>query len=519
MFPHWIAPDPPGPDRQTSALDRCRGPGSACRPLAAALQGLPIAAAVLLLAACASNAPTGVALTGDAVALPAAWASAPRPTNSPPQAEATPLGDWWQRFDDPRLDTLVDRALQANLSVQTAQAALQQAQALRDQAAAALWPTLGATVSAQQGSADGQRTGGVVQAGLSAGWVLDVFGAHRSALAASRATVQASAALAGDVRVGIAAEVALSYVVLRSGQARLAIARANLASQEETLQITQWREQAGLVTRLDVEQQRTAVEQTRALLPAQQAGIELAQHALAVLCGQPPAALTALLTPPAPVPQDRADVTPDIPAQTLRQRADVRAAEYQVSAAWSRVAQADAARFPGFDLGGSLGASAATLGALTQGASIVGTLLASVSLPLFDAGAARAGVRVQQAAFEQARLAYQASVLAALQQVEDTLGTLRGDRERLLSLGRAAASAADAAQLARQQYASGLVDFQTVLQTQRTQLGTQDSVASAQADVSADQIRLFQALGGGWRETGEVDTAAAAAPVTRKPPP
>jgi NodT family efflux transporter outer membrane factor (OMF) lipoprotein len=488
--------------------------------VAGRIHGSQIAAAVLLvLAGCASSPLTAVPPSGDGVELPATWSATKLHTAGLPDTAAAPLTDWWLRFDDPLLDTLVRRALQANTSVKTAQAALLQAQALRDEAAAALWPTLGATASAQQGTADGHRTGNVVQAGVSASWVPDVFGAHRSALAASRATVQASAASAGDVQGTIAAEVALSYVVLRSGQARLAIAGDNLASQEETLQITQWRQQAGLATLLDVEQQRAAVEQTRALVPAQQAGIAQAQHALAVLCGRPPGGLADLLTPPRAVPQDTADFTPDIPAQTLRQRADVRAAEYQVSAAWARVAQADAARFPGFALGGSLGSSAATLGALTQGASIVGSLLASVSLPLFDAGAARAEVRAQQAAFEQARLAYQATVLAALQDVEDALAALRGDRARLLSLRTAAASAAEAAKLARQQYASGLVDFQTVLLTQRTQLGTQDSVASANADVSSDQIRLFKALGGGWREDGDLGAPTAAALAARTSPP
>src|SRR5664280_310902 len=294
--------------------------------VAGRIHGSQIAAAVLLvLAGCASSPLTAVPPSGDGVELPATWSATKLHTAGLPDTAAAPLTDWWLRFDDPLLDTLVRRALQANTSVKTAQAALLQAQALRDEAAAALWPTLSATASAQQGTADGHRTGNVVQAGVSASWVPDVFGAHRSALAASRATVQASAASAGDVQGTIAAEVALSYVVLRSGQARLAIAGDNLASQEETLQITQWRQQAGLATLLDVEQQRAAVEQTRALVPAQQAGIAQAQHALAVLCGRPPGGLADLLTPPRAVPQDTADFTPDIPAQTLRQRADVRA--------------------------------------------------------------------------------------------------------------------------------------------------------------------------------------------------
>ncbi len=468
---------------------------------------------LLALVGCAAGPPAGAPPSADDVEVPAGWS-----VTAPGEAPGAPLARWWLRFDDPVLDAFVTAALQANTSIRTAQAALRQAQALRDAAAAALWPTLGAAASAQQGTADGRRTGSVVQVGATASWVPDVFGAGRSALQASRSTVQASVASLGDEQRTVAAEVALSYILVRSGQARLVIADANLTSEQETLQITQWRQQAGLATLLDVDQAGAAVEQTRALVPAQQAAVALARHALAVLDGRPPAALDALLTSARAVPQVDSDFVPDIPAETLRQRADVRAAEYRVSAAWARVAQADAARFPGFALSGSLGSSGATLGALTHGATIVGALLASVSVPLLDAGAARAEVRAQQAAFEQARLAYQATVLAALQDVEDALAALRGDRARLISLRSAAAVAADAAQLARQQFASGLVDFQTVLLTQRTQLGTQDGVAGANADVSADQVRLFEALGGGWRED-DSGTPASAAAATRTSPP
>jgi outer membrane protein, multidrug efflux system len=265
------------------------------------------------------------------------------------------------------------------------------------------------------------------------------------------------------------------------------------------LQITDWRLQAGLVSSLEAEQARAAAEQTRAQLPALRTTLEQARHALAVLTGQPPAALADVLAAPGALPQAPADLAVAIPIDTLRQRPDVRAAEFQVSAAWSRVAQADAARLPNFKLGGSLGLSALTLGALTNGASVVSSLLASVSLPLFDGGASAAQVRAQQASLDQARTGYEGTVLTALQEVEDALVALRGDRERLARLQLAAEAAANAALLARQRYGSGLVDFQTVLNTQQTQLSTQDNVASAAAAVSADHVRLYKALGGGWQ--------------------
>jgi outer membrane protein TolC len=217
-----------------------------------------------------------------------------------------------------------------------------------------------------------------------------------------------------------------------------------------------------------------------------------------VLTGQPPAALSASLTPVAPVPQVSSTLALSIPADTLRQRSDVRAAEFQVSAAAARVSQVDAARLPSINLGGSLGLSALTLGTLTDGASVVAAFLASVSLPLFDAGAADAQLRAQQAALGQANTAYQATVLKALSEVEDALVALRSDRERLQHLQNAFESADIAAVLASERYRSGLVDFQTVLDTQRTRLGTQESVAIARAAVSTDHVRLYKALGGGW---------------------
>jgi NodT family efflux transporter outer membrane factor (OMF) lipoprotein len=239
-------------------------------------------------------------------------------------------------------------------------------------------------------------------------------------------------------------------------------------------------------------------EQTRAQLPTLQTSIAQTRHALAVLTGQPPAALANLLAADGPLPQAGKELALSLPAETLRQRPDVRAAEFQVAGALARVAQADAARAPSFKIGGSLGLSALTLGGLFSAEAIAASLLASVALPIFDGGAGLATVRAQQAAFEQARLAYQTAVLTALKEVEDALVALRGDRERLLHLLQAADAATEAALLARQRYSSGLVDFQTVLETQRTQLNTQDSVAGAQADISADHVRLYKALGGGW---------------------
>jgi NodT family efflux transporter outer membrane factor (OMF) lipoprotein len=445
----------------------------------------------VLLSACASLRPASPELP--AVQTPAVWSA---PTAGGPQA--TDLAQWWQRFNDPALTALVTRALQANTDAQSAQAALLQARAQRDVQAANAGPSLSASGSAQRSQSGSGNAGSRFQAGFDASWEPDVFGGNRAAVSASDADTRAAETSLANVQVSLAAEVAASYIDLRGLQNRLAIARSNLALQTETLQITRWRNQAGLASSLDVEQAVTSTEQTRAQIPALQTSVAQSLNALAVLTGQPPGALQTVLGTSAAVPQTPPDLALSFPAETLRQRPDVRTAEHRISAALARVDAAEAARYPSFRLGGSLGLSALTLGTLVDSASLARSLLASVSAPLFDGGANQAQVRAQAAALQQARLAYQGAVLNALKDVENALVALQGNTERLTRLQAAATAAANAELLARQRYQSGLVDFRTVLDTQRTLLSAQDSVASTQATLSADHVRLYKALGGGW---------------------
>ena len=457
-------------------------------------------AAAWLLTGCAGLSPSGQGVP--VLAVPVAWSASTgtaQPSDSlTSRADPAALAQWWERFGDAQLSSLVEQALRANPNARSAQAALQQARAQTQVQGASLLPNVGASGSAQRGRSGGGSTGSRFQTGLDASWEPDVFGGRRAALGASEADLRAAEASLGNVQVSLAAEVALNYINLRGLQERLAIARNNLASQQETLQISQWRLQAGLVTSLVTEQARAATAQTAAQVPALEASIAQTRHALAVLTGQPPGALEAALSAPQPVPAPPPALALSFPAETLRQRPDVRVAEERVAAALARVLQADAARYPDFRLSGSLGLSALTLGALTNGASVAQSLLAGVSFPVFDGGARRAQVRVQQAVAEQARLAYEATVWTALTDVEDALVQMRGDRARLAQLRIAAEAAANAALLAQNRYTSGLIDFQAVLETQRTQLATEDGVASTAASLSADHVRLYKALGGGW---------------------
>lgn len=473
----------------TSKINEASGLDRACfRPLALT------ALALFALSGCATWPDTTVATS--AVDVPTQWSTTVSPGNVP--AASSSLAQWWAGFNDPVLSTLVTQALQANTSIRSAQAALQQSRALRDVKTAGMLPGVNASGSAGRSKSGDNEASNSFRAGLDASWEPDIFGGKRSALNASEADAQAAETTLADVQVSIAAEVALAYIQLRGQQAQLLIARNNLASQSETLQITDWRAQAGLITSLEVEQSRAATEQTRAQVPALEASIAKTRHSLAVLTGQPPDSLQALITGPTAVPQAASDLALSIPAQTLRQRPDVRTAEHRISAALARVSAADAARYPGFSIGGSLGLNALTLAGLTNGATLATSLLASVSVPLFDGGAARSQVLAQEAALEQARVNYQAVVLTALKDVEDALVALQGDRARLIHLQSAAIAADNAALMAQQRYSSGLIDFQTVLQTQRTLLSAQDSVASTQADISSDHVRLYKALGGGW---------------------
>jgi multidrug efflux system outer membrane protein len=320
---------------------------------------LPLLSAALL-SACASTAPPDVRLPASPV--PAIWSGL-----DPAEAAAQPptvLAQWWQRFNDPLLSDLVTQALQASTSVRSAQAALQQARAQRDLQQAGLGPSLGTSGSARRSDTGSTRAGNSWQAGFDASWEPDVFGRQHSALSASQAEAQAAATSLAQVQVSLAAEVAVSYIELRGLQNRRDIARSNLATQADTLQLTRWRVQAGLASSLDLEQAVAASEQTAAQIPTLQTGITQAMNSLAVLTGRAPGALHEQLASPAAVPQAPPGLALAFPAETLRQRPDVKTAEWRIGAAQARLAQADAAQLPSFRLSGTLGLSALTLGSL-----------------------------------------------------------------------------------------------------------------------------------------------------------
>lgn len=455
-------------------------------------------ATVLGLLGCAS-APPAVpdAQPPASVAAVVAWQAPLPPAAVAPPSQAADLAAWWRVFGDEGLSQIIERALQAHTSVRAAQAALAQARAQRDLTAAATLPGLRAAASAQRG-ATAQTTSSSFRAGLDASWEVDVFGARGHALEASEADARASAAQLGQARVTLAAEVALTYLEWRAQQHRLQVARDNLAAQEAALQLTEWRAQAGLASQLDRDQARAAVAQTRSSVAPLEAAVAQSRQALAVLAGLPPQADLAL-PPEGAVPVAADTLAVAIPADTLRQRPDVQAAEARLQAAVARVGQTRAAGWPSLSVGGSLDWRSPRLSDLFDPASLSRALLASVSASVFDGGANRAQVRAQQAAAEQARIALEAAWLQALQEVESALLSLQASRQRLTHLQQAAEAAASAEALARHRYASGLIDYRALLDAQRTRLSAESERVTALAAWSADHVRLYKALGGGWR--------------------
>ncbi|HMN76150.1 MAG TPA: efflux transporter outer membrane subunit [Burkholderiaceae bacterium] len=452
----------------------------------AALLGL-----ACLLAGCAAVGPDYQPPKTD---LPPAW--------SPAAAVDTPAAPldagWWRRFDDPQLTSLVERALAANPDVRIARARLRAARAVGAQAEAALWPSVGAYGSATRSSSGGNDATSSYGLGFDASWEIDLFGGLKRGVEAADADAQASAATLASTQVSLAAEVARDYVLLRAYQLRIGITQANLDNQSQTLQIAQWRAQAGLVGQIDVEQARANREQTRGQLPQLQDAATQKISALAVLLNVAPGTLAPELKDASAIPSAAAQPLAGIPADLLRRRPDIVAAERSLAAATARIGVAEAARYPSLNLAGTLGLQGAVLSALTGGGAATQLVAASLAAPIFDAGRLRQQVEIRSAEQEQALAAYEGALAGALRDVEDARAALANGAVRADALAQAVQAARNAALLASFRYRSGLVDFQTVLDTERSVRTLEDSQASTEADNVMAMIQLYKALGGGW---------------------
>lgn len=421
------------------------------------------------------------------------------------------LARWWERFEDPVLTQLVDRAFAGNLDVGAAAARLRQARAnlrgARGQALpqagvsgsvsrsvgadsrARIDPTTGQTISA-----GGDTT--VYRGGFDVSWEADLFGGIRRSIEAARASAEASEATLRFTQASIAAEVGLNYIDARLAQIRLRIARENLSSQDDTLEIVGWREKAGLVSGLDMEQARQLRSQTAASIPAIENDYNVAVNHIAVLLGEAPGAVTALIDPPASIPLAPGIGAP-IPASVIQRRPDIAQAERSLAAEVARIGVQTAQLYPALRLQGSFSGSDTAIGNVISGG--IGNLVAGITAPIFQGGQIRAAILGQRASADAAYDAYRLAVLTALEETENALkGQEVADRrEGDLKVSYEAAN--NAAGYAQLQYRSGLIDFQSLLDSQRSLLSSQDASANARAARASASIQLYKALGGGWQ--------------------
>lgn len=369
-------------------LPRIGGYGRSCKKrMMPAMKGslAVVTAMSLALTGCMSG-PSYQAQSAEGLGLPQSWAGG----GTAPISEAE-LASWWTRFNDPLLNATVEQAIATNLDIAQAQARLRQAREASIQAGAALLPSAGASAGGGRNFTSNGANSNSLSLGLDASWQLDLFGGGRRGVEAAQADEAASGYSLADVRIAIIAEVVSNYIQLRLAQAQLQVSTANAAFQRDNADIARWRVQAGLTSSLDEQQAIAQLAQTEASIPAIETARQNALNRIAVLTGQAPGAATALLQPVAAIPEPPVGVATGIPADTLRQRPDVRGAERSLAAATARVGVAQAQLYPSLAISGNIGTSALTAGGLFD--IITGQLFAQLGQTIFDGGTRRSQVR------------------------------------------------------------------------------------------------------------------------------
>ncbi len=418
-----------------------------------------------------------------------------------PADDAT-LAKWWAALNDPLLTSLEERALKANLDVRKAEAKVRQARALRNSARTERQPTVtgsGSASGSRAGSQDGPaQVSQMYSIGLDASWEPDFYGRIRQTIEAYNADLGAAEESLRDVLVSLTAELALSYVDARSYQSQIAITKANLSKQEETYRLTQARYETGLATELEVQQSRLTVESTRASLPSLETGYQKAVNRVAILLGDRPGAVDAELATVKPVPSIPSEVAVGVPADLVRRRPDIRNAERQVAAQYARVGVATADLYPSFSLSGSIGLDALGITDLFTPGALLMSAKGSLQHTIFNRSRIRENIKAQDALLDQQVTTYESTVLTALEDVENALVAFGQEQVRRKSLAEAATAAERAVTLSTELYSAGLKDFLDVLDAQRSLLTLQNQLAQSDATITADLIRLYKALGGGW---------------------
>ena len=430
------------------------------------------------------------------LALPKDWKNA---ANFPVASPSRDLSRWWNRFDDPTLSRIISTALKNSPDTASASARIREARSRRDAERSLLFPSLGGSASVGLTDTSGSSSTTNYRSDLNASWEVDLFGKRRSIVEAASAQVGASEENFHSVQASLASEIAIAYTQLRVNEAALEVLERTVQSRAETSQLATWRAQAGEADSLESSQALSSLEQARAGIPSIQQSISQTRNLLALLSGRVPGSLDGqLASGKKTIPNPARSLAVGIPADTIRQRPDVRLAGYQLLAAAANVRAADAERYPSLNLTGSLGTNALSAGKIFNPETVSSSVIAGLSGPIFDAGRIRAGIAVQNAIEEQAFQTYRSTVLLALSEVEDSLIACRRTTERLATLEKATAAAREAATLAQQRYAAGITDILTVLDSQRALLGLEDSLFTVRANRAIAYIQLYKALGGGW---------------------
>jgi multidrug efflux system outer membrane protein len=438
--------------------------------------------------------------------------------------EGQVVAAFWTLFGDATLDQLVQDALAANKDLARAEANLRASRAAARLSGFDAYPTVTAGASyshalesqhelfEEPNLTRAEREIDTYDVGFDATWELDFFGRVRRSIQASRADMHAAEAALRDTEVSVAAEVARNYFVLRGLQDRLDVAERNAVNQRQTLELTQVRLDAGRGSELDVSRAAAQLETTLATVPPLRTLIATTIYRISVLTGRTPTALEPELAVARPMPALPTLNAIGSPEALLRRRPDVRVAEQGLAAATARIGVAVADLFPRVTFIGSIGYNAGTWNALGSSASQTFLVGPSITWAAFDLGRVRARIGIAHAQADLALADYQAAVLNALEDTEDSLVNFGQSQLRETTLERAATQSTKAARLARERFEGGLSDFLNVLQAERDDLAAQDSLADGRTQTATALVAVYKALGGGWMPS---DTGSNPPPVGR----
>jgi NodT family efflux transporter outer membrane factor (OMF) lipoprotein len=422
-----------------------------------------------------------------------------------------PLATWWQTLNDPILNSLMERAVEGNLDLKEAYARVKESRAIRGIATGERWPDVNADgqVTRQRNSEDffsvGTKDDGspdsqsdTIRGGnFNANWEIDFWGRVSRSIASANAGFEASIEDYRDALVILYAEIASNYVELRTLQERIKVTEFNVATQRGTLGITQARYKAELTSELDVRQAELNLARTESRIPALRQLAAQAIHRLGVLTGTFPGVLYAELTPPKPIPQPPPEVLMGAPADAMRQRPDIRAAERRLAAQTERIGIATADLYPTFFLLGDFG----YLGIrndLIDGSRKSYSFGPTVSWNIFDGGRVRNRIKAEDARTEQALANYENTVLEAMEEVENAAVAYTEELQRRDMLHRSVVAAERSVELVGVQYKTGLTDFQNVLDMERSLAEQADRYVESVGLVTQDLILIYRSLGGGW---------------------